>query len=288
MKNLSYIISFLFLLAFLAGCGGSGSADVDRQKTPLVSVKGEVLYKADVDKIMPENLSTEDSIQFVQQYMDMWINDKLLYDKAEQNVLNKDEIDGLVKDYRRSLVINSYKNQLLKERFYSNASDAELQSYYGANKERFALKEDIIKGLYLKIPVDSKELANFQKWYKQGNEAAIENIEKNTLQNAVAYEYFYDRWLSFNEVIENMPLTISNTQQYLQANRNIEVSDSSFVYLLNIKEYKLTGSEAPYEYIKSHLQEVYTEQRRADYLKQAQKDLYDKAVSDEEIKFFNK
>lgn len=285
MKNLIYILCLL-PMAYFISCGGSSSPDVDTERIPIVSVKEDVLYKAGLDAALPKNLPQEDSIQMAKQYIAMWINDKLMYDKAEQNVMNRDEIDAMVRDYRRSLVINSYTNQLLREQFFSNVSDAELLAYYNANKEHFNLKEDIIKGLYLKVPADSHELANFQKWYRQGNDAAVENIEKNTLQNAVGYEYFYGRWVSFNEVIENMPLTIDNTQQYLRANKNIEVRDSSFVYLLNIREYKLAGTEAPYEYMKSHLLEIYTEQRRADYLKQVEKDLYDKALLDEEITFF--
>lgn len=283
MKRLIYIS---ILAIAIVACNSSDSADVDARKTPIVAVKGNVLYKSDVDNILPQNLSGTDSIEVAKQYINMWINDKLLYDKAEQNVLNRDEIESLVEDYRKSLIVNSYKNQLLKERFSTNISDAELLAYYEAHKEQLKLKEDIIKGLYLKVPVDSKELPNFQKWYKQGNDAAVENIEKNTLQSAVGYEYFYNRWVSFNEVIENMPLTMSNTSQYLQSNKNIESRDSTFVYLLNIKEYKLAGTEAPFEYIKNQLMETYTEQRRAQYLEQVQKDLYEKALSDKEIRFF--
>ncbi|WP_165040916.1 peptidyl-prolyl cis-trans isomerase [Dysgonomonas sp. ZJ709] len=286
-KNRIYItIIFIFFIAY--SCKQSGIGDVDASKQPIVTVQNNTLYKADLDDALPKKLSAEDSAATAQAYIKTWVNDQLMYDKAKQNILNKATIDELVEDYRKSLITNSYQEQLFKERFSRISSDSELKAYYEENKEMFKLEGSIIKGLYLKIPAGSPQLNNFKKWYKQTTDAAIENIEKNTLQNAVNYEYFYDRWVSFDDVMDNIPLLVTDREQFLKTNKSIEVSDSSFVYLLNIKEYKLTGSEAPYEYIKGQLSDIFKEKRRASYLEEIQKDLYDKAISNNEIKFYDK
>lgn len=260
---------------------------MNKSEIPVVTVDNETLYKAELDEAVPLNLSAEDSTEVAQSYIKMWINNRLMYDKASKNIVNKEEIDRLVEDYRKSLITNSFQEQLIREYFSGSVKDKELEAYYEKNKDKIKLKENIIKGLFLKVPVDSKELANFQKWYKQANDAAVENIEKKRLQNAVGYEYFYNDWVSFNSMSENMPLSIDDEEQFLKANKNMEVRDSSFVYLLNIKEYKLAGSEAPFDYIKSHLIEIYMEQQRSDYLRQVQDDLYKKAVSGGQIKFYD-
>lgn len=286
MRTLNIIFVLCFIL-FLS-CNKGDTADVDLSQVPVVSVKDKTLYRDELNNAVPQALSAEDSTAAANSYIKMWINDHLMYDKAKQNIVSKAEIDHLVEEYRKSLITNLYQEQLLKEYLSKSVSDAELQSYYEKNKEKFKLKDNLIKGLYLKVPVASKELDNFIKWYKQSTDDAIENIEKNTLKNAVGYEYFYDKWINLNEIADNMPLSISNGSDFLKTNKNVEVRDSSFVYLLNIKEYKLTGSEAPYDYIKNQLIEIYTEQRKADYLKRLQEDLYNKAVSDNEIKFYDK
>jgi hypothetical protein len=276
-------------MVFVAfSCSGSGAADADRALNPIVTVGDKTLYQADLDEVIPMGLSAEDSIAAAKSYIDMWVNDQLIYNKALQNIINKKDIDELVESYKKSLITSSYQEQLLKEYFSKSVSENELKAYYEQNKDKFKLEDNIIKGLYLKIPVNSKQLANFQKWYKQGNDAAIENIEKNTLQNAVAYEYFYDKWVGLVDVLENMPPAVTDEKIFLQRNKNLELRDSSFVYLLNIKEYELAGSEAPYDYVKGQLSEMYMEQKKADYIQQVKKDLYGKAVSDEEIKFYNK
>lgn len=264
------------------------NADVDREQSPVVSVKDKILYQADLDEALPSGLTGEDSINAAHSYIEAWINDQLMYDKASQNIVNKEEIETLVQNYRKSLITNMYQEQLLKEHFSKSISEEEIKAYYNENKEKFKLENSIIKGLFLKIPKSSAQLSNFQKWYKQGTEASIENIEKNTLQNVVGYDYFYDRWVGFDDMMSNLPVVISDEEQFLRTNKNIEARDSSFVYLVNIKEYKLAGAEAPLDYIKGVLEEIYIEQRKATYLKQVQQDLYDKGLSSEEIKFYNK
>lgn len=281
------IISASILISMLSCSKGSTDAP-DLSQVPVVTVGDKTLYMDELNNTVPRTLSAQDSTAAADAYIKMWINDQLLYDKAKKNIVNKEEIERLIENYRKTLISNLYQEQLLKEHLLKSVSDAELQSFYEQNKDKLKLKENIIKGLYLKVPLDSKELNNFLKWYKQPTDAAVENIEKNTLKNAVGYEYFYNRWVSFNEIIDNMPLSVDNGADFLKINKNIEARDSSFVYLLNVKEYRTVGSEAPYEYIKNQLMEIYTEQRKSDYLNKVQQDLYNKAISDNEIKFYNK
>lgn len=288
MKKIAFYTFTIFMITMLGSCSKGRTADADQSQQPIVTVKDKTLYQASLNEVMPIGLTGEDSIAAAKAFIDMWVNEQLMYDKAKQNIVNSEDIESLVKSYRESLITNTYQEQLLKERFSGAASDNEIKNYYEQNKDKFKLENNIIKGLYLKIPVDSKQLSNFQKWYKQGTEASIENIEKNTLQNVVGYEYFYDRWVGLEDVLENMPPAVTDEKIFLQRNKNLELRDSSFVYLLNIKEYKLEGSEAPFEYIKRQLSDIYIERRREDYIKQVRKDLYDRAVSNDEIKFYNK
>lgn len=278
------IITFSIALVMLISCKKDVS-NVDLGKIPIVTVDKETLYMSDLYDAIPRNLSGEDSIEAAQAYIKMWINEKLLYNKAKENVTNQEEINNLVNEYKKSLITNSYQEQLIEEKFSKTIPDKDLAAYFDQNKDKIKLKENIVKGLFLKIPIDSKELANFQKWYKQGTDASLENIEKKRLQNAVGYDYFYNNWVSLSSMTENMPLPIVDEEQFLKTNKNIEVRDSSFVYLLNIKEYKLSGSEPPFDYIKNQLKDIYLEQQRSGYLKQVIEDLYNKAVSDDEIKF---
>lgn len=284
-ENILFIvfISFLFL-----SCNQGEKASVDMDKLPIVTIGQNTLYNADIQNIIPTGVSEEDSISLTKSYIDTWIYEQLMYAKAEQNITNRDEIERMVSNYRKTLITNNYIDQLLKQQLSQTIGENDLKAYYEQKKENIKLEGDIIKGLFLKIPENSPQLKNFQKWYKQETNEAIENIEKNSLQNVIVYEYFYNKWVDFDYIMDNIPSNISDRRQFLQTNKHLEARDSSFIYLLNIKEYKLANTEAPYDFIKEQLKEIFIEQRKTNFIKQVQQDLYEKAILDDEIKFYNK
>lgn len=285
MKMKVYIISILSII--LLSCKGNKDENVDLTLHPIVSVMGQTLYKVELDAAIPEHLSGKDSSDVADAYIRGWIEDQLMYDKALHNLVDKQTIDKLVEDYKKSLIIQSYQEQMLTQELGKRISEQELENFYNENIDQMKLESPIIKGLYLKIPLESSQLDNMRKWYTQTSDVAIGNIEKNALQHAVNYEYFYDKWVNFDELANTIPgLSISNTSQYLQSNKSINIQDSSFVYLMNIKEYKLAGENAPFEYEKDKLREILVKKKRLNYIKQIQQDLYDKAMSDKEIKFY--
>lgn len=287
MKH-SYIFLLPLVLLLISCSDNATHGDVDMTRLPIVTVGERTLYKSELNNIVPYGTSPEDSLTLIKTYIQSWVNDQIMYDKAQQNVVDEARINSLVEEYRRSLVIGSYKEQLLTRMLGTKEIEGEIQAYFKQNGSQFKLPENLIKGLYLKVPKSSSQLANFCKWYKLSTDDAINNIEKNSLKNAAGYDYFYNRWVSFDDVIGNIPIGISNQEHYLQSNKAIEVRDSSFVYLLNIKEYKLKGSPAPYEYVKEQIAEIIKERKRAEFLEQMQKELLDRAVAEGEIKFYNK
>lgn len=125
------------------------------------------------------------------------VKDELIYEVAQRNLddRNRNEIDRLVDAYRRSLIRYKYQEQLTKERLSSSITDEEKQRYYEENKQEMLLDHCLIKGLFLKIPVDAPNINEVKKWYRSTSEASIEKIEKYSVQNASIYEYFYDKWI---------------------------------------------------------------------------------------------
>lgn len=287
MKKIIYILLSLGLFSLVSiSCSKTGLGEADQSRNPIVTVLDQTLYMSDVENIVHYGMSPEDSAKVVNAFVKMWVNDKLLYNKAKDNI-SESKIDELVAEYRRSLIMNEYQSQLLQERISKTVSDRDLSNFYDANKARFNLTENIIQGLYLKIPKSSPQVDNFKKWYKQGTDAAIEHIDKNALQNAVAYEPFFDKWVNMDQVMANIPTIVPDLEDFLKKNKELESQDSTFVYLLYIKNYKLIGEEAPYEYVKDDLKSVYREVQRDKFLKELQADLYNKAMAKEQIKYYN-
>ena len=210
-----------------------------------------------------------------------------MYDVALRNLGDeKEEVDKLVEEYRRSLVRYRYQERLVEEKLKTDIRESDKLNYYEENQKKFILDKGLIKGLFLKIPVDAPGLTDVKKWYKSTDVASLEKIEKYSVQNATIYDYFYDKWVDFDEVMDNLPVHVSDPNAYLKANKFVEVADSSYCYLLNIKEYLSVGSVAPYDYASPQITEMLINQRKVDFLKTFEEELYNDAVRGGDVKFY--
>ena len=252
----------------------------------LVSVGQHTLTAFEVKKLIPKTLSSQDSLMMAESYVKKWVKNALIYDLANKHLEDeKEEIDRLVDAYRQSLMSHKYEEKLVEERLSAEISDKEISDYYEANKESFLLEEDIVKGLFLKVPSDAPGLSDLKKWCNSGGDELIEKIEKYSLWNAVIYDYFYDRWMSGEEIAENMPVKKSEFNRMLKTDKLIEVSDSAYCYLLKVKEVEFKGNRAPFDYASAQIKEILLSQRKSEFLRSFEEEIYNEAIRKGNVKF---
>ena len=252
----------------------------------LVSVGQHTLTAFEVKKLIPKTLSSQDSLMMAESYVKKWVKNALIYDLANKHLEDeKEEIDRLVDAYRQSLMSHKYEEKLVEERLSAEISDKEISDYYEANKESFLLEEDIVKGLFLKVPSDAPGLSDLKKWCNSGGDELIEKIEKYSLRNAVIYDYFYDRWMSGEEIAEKMPVKKSEFNRMLKTDKLIEVSDSAYCYLLKVKEVEFKGNRAPFDYASAQIKEILLSQRKSEFLRSFEEEIYNEAIRKGNVKF---
>ena len=146
-----------------------------------------------------------------------------------------------------------------------------------------ALENPLIKGLFIKVPLTAPQLNNVRRWYKSDKQDAIESLEKYSLQNAVKYEYFYDKWVSVTDVLDMIPLKVEAPEEYVNKHRQIELKDTAFCYFLNVSDYRGAGEEKPYEFARPEVKDLLVNQKRVDFMERVKNDLYQQAVSKKKI-----
>lgn len=280
MKICILLIAFVLLLG---GCKHVHSPEGDA----LVEVKGQVLYESDLKEIIPAGVPSSDSLFFAENYIRKWVTDRLIYDVALKNQTDAQEVEKLVEAYKQSLIRHKYQERLVTERLSPTIRESDKLAFFEENQEQLKLDNPIIKGLFLKIPVDAPGINDVRKWYKSSSTESLEKIEKYCIQNASIYEYFYDKWMSFYEVMDNIPMVVTDANAFLKVNHSVEFSDSTFCYLLNIKEYIPAGSVPPYEYAESRVVEMLTNQKRKEFIENFENELYTDAVKRGDVKFFS-
>lgn len=255
-------------------------------KTPLVQVGKDFLYKEEVVTAIPPGVSEQDSLEIADRYIRNWIDDVLLYKKAEGNIPDNDRIDELVKSYRKTLITHSYIEQIVSQEVESNISETEIENYYNKNNGIFLAREPYVKGLYIKVPKTASGVSQVRQWYKDPSERSVDRLEKYGLRNAVDYEYFYDRWRPLNEIMLRMPINEAEKNRYTKE-KNIEVSDTAFFYFLHIDKLLDPGEVLPLEYAGNDIKEILMNTKRVEFITRMKEDLYKEASENNDIKYFN-
>ena len=277
---------FLFLsLFFFVSCDRKSP---DAARIPLLEVEGKFLYQDQVDDIIPPNVREEDSTRIADSYIKKWVTDVLMYENAKRNVTDKDEIERLLDDYRKSITIHQYQQKLIRQRLAKSPSEEELKKFYEDYRSQFILKENILKGILLVVPVGSPKLDNVRAWVRSGRTKDLEQIEKYSIQHALSYDYFIDKWIPLTDVLKKMPVQVQDPSAFAVSNRYFETSDSLRYYMLKISDAKRTGEVEPFDTAKEKITNIIMNNKKSDFISDFEKELYKDAMEDGTITFFKK
>ena len=276
----------VLLLITLLCCGACKEQYDHKGKTALVEVDGNFLYKEDLMSVLPVGLSKDDSILFAEHYIRSWAEEILLYEKAANNIPDNVDVDKLVENYRKALIMHTYQQELINQTLSEEISEAELTGYYEKHQELFKVERPLMKGLFIKVPLTAPQLGSVRRWYKTETREAVEHLEKYSLQNAVRYEYFYDKWVPITEVMDLMPLKVPDAGEYLNKNRHVELKDTAFHYFLNVSDYRAVGEQEPYEFARTQVKDMMLNMKQVEFMKQVKEDLYRRAEKRDKIKYY--
>jgi PBP1b-binding outer membrane lipoprotein LpoB len=277
------ILSLVVVSLFAVSCVKQPEEEV----VPVVKVNDKVLTREDLNANIPTGLSPEDSIIAAEHYIRTWVNDNLMFTIASNNIVDKKNLEQLVEDYRKSLIIYQYEEQLIAEKLSKAIDNRSMLEYYEANKDEFKIDKPLIKGLFLKIPVGAPQIDKVKSWSKSITPDNIDNIEKYCVRNAVGYDYFVDDWIDFNELTETWPVEYNDGSSVVGNNKFIEEKDDNYYYFLYITACLKPKDNAPFEYAKATIKEILINQQKINFLKEVKEDLYNKAINKGQIIFYN-
>ncbi len=279
---MKYII-YLFAIAIIfSGC--KNEEKNTSSKEPIAKIHKKNLYLSDVEDVIPDNKSKEDSTMIAKNYIKNWIKKQLLLKKAENNLSKEDkDVEKQIEEYRTSLLIYRYQQQLIDQKLDTTVSREEIQNYYENNTSNFTLDKNLVKVLYIELPQNSPNISNVKKWISEDSEDNISKLKDYCYQYAKKYDDFDNNWIGFQELLNKIPLEIQNSQRFLKYNNTIEEKDSLFHYFVRINEYKLKGTTAPVSYVDKKIKSVILNKRKHRLLKKIEKDLYNEALNRNEF-----
>ena len=252
----------------------------------MAQVGNYFLYQEDMVQVLPHGISGIDSVRFVREFVQKWLEEQVLYEKAEHNVREDETIERMVAEYRRTLVMNNYERRLLLQKASEEIPEEALQQYYDDNKQLFTLEESVVKGVFLKVPLSTSGLKDLRKWYKDNSDEAQEQLEKYAFRHAVIYENFYEHWMPISELEAKVIVNLADLSKDFEKQRDIEVKDEEYCYLLHVEEYVEKGGVKPYELARHEIVDLLANYRKVELMNKVKEDLYNEAVENGRIKCY--
>ena len=278
----------LFAIIIITTCLSRNDKIDHGGKTPLVGVGNDFLYQEDVEQMLASDRMIKDSAEFVEKYIENWLEDILLYNQAKRNVASSKDINRLIESYKKSLLLNIYQERLVAQQLDKEILAEEITTFYESNKQMFKMEEPMLKGLLLKVSKKAPKMDAVRRWSKSSDPEDLEKLEKYTLTNAQVYEYFHDTWTPLSAIASKIPMSEDELRRKASEKKMIEFSDSASTYMINVTDYLPIGELKPLDLAENEIKELLVNSRKADFLQKVKQDIYNEALKNGNVIFYKK
>lgn len=280
MKAFSMWVTALFFLTLLLSTTSCDSEKPAKQNTRMLAqVYDKTLYLSDIEGIVHEEMSKEDSVKVVQDFVRNWIKETVFLVEAEENIPREVNIEKLVDDYKASLIKLNYETTVVDRMVDSSITREELTAYYEANRKEYQLDLPVIRCLFIKVPASAPGLKQAVDDWESGR---VSRLKEWCGKNAVVHRLDADAWYKIDEVSSFMPkdfLKEDNIKRRLDFVRAMD----GHVYFFKVLELVPRNKTAPLGYVEEEIRKMMQHKKKAQLLESLKDKLYKEALEKKQI-----
>lgn len=253
----------------------------------VATVNDKSLYERDIADLFNTDMSPEDSTDVANAYIDKWVKDNLLLQKAELNLtLDQKDFEKQLENYRNSLIIFNYEKRLVEQNLDTNIEESEVVAYYEQNSSNFELKSNIVKAVYVKITPEAPKVEKLRSALQLRKEEDFSLLEEYCVQ--FAENYFIDtaEWLPFSELKKMANLTVENETDYIRSNQIKEWSDSTGTYFVHIVDRKVKSDISPIAFAREEIKAILLNKRKLVLIAEMKQNIYEEAVRKKQFEIY--
>jgi len=278
-KTFYILLSVLLTIFIFSGCSENKKKD-----KKIARVFDKYLYESDIQNIFPEGISEKDSMQLITNYIDNWIRKQLIYYQADKNLSKKlKNFDKEMEEYKSSMIIYTYEKELIKQKLDTVVTDKEISEYYDNNPGNFQLKDNIVKVVYVKLPINSAAIPSVRSLYKSDNPSDKKELAGFCQKYAVNSSLDDDIWYVFSDILKEIPIKTYNEEDYLKNHKYIEMSDSLYYYFVKICGFKVKESTSPLSMERENIRNIIINKRKLKLINDMHQDIYIKAQTNQDF-----
>ena len=278
-------LSILFCIFTLTSCDFIKLQEKDASTSEIIAiVNTDKLFREDLKGFLPRNISRVDSLILVKSFIQDWAVKKLLLDAAANNNTQESlkNINNLVQDYKESLLINNFKEALIKQQLDTIIFDDEVEAYYLINNENFKLNEVLVKSRYLYFDASIINKKEIVKFFKSEEIEDAEELERQQLSFKM-YQLNDSIWTELDKILLKLPFS---KEILLKKSKFIQKQDSLGLYLVAIKDVLRRNDIAPLSYIKPTIKEMILHKRKIELIRDIEKIIVKDATKNNNFKIY--
>ncbi|GAB1856289.1 peptidylprolyl isomerase [Flavobacteriaceae bacterium MHTCC 0001] len=281
LKSLIIIV----LVLSITSCNFKKSED----GTPIARVNDAYLYKEDLEAILTNNMTKEDSALIVKNFINKWATQQLLINGAQINLNDEKQkkFNRLVEQYKNDLFSKAYLEALVKQNLDTVVHNAQASTYYHANKEAFKLNEELIKFRYIHVDENIIAFNTIKERFSRFN-----NEDKSALDSIAiqfkSYSLNDSIWVKMSQVIHKVPaINLENKDLLLKKSNFLQLKDSLGVYLMQINDVLFRNDTAPLDYVRPTINQIVINKRKLEFIKKLEKDITKDAIKNREFEIYD-
>lgn len=244
----------------------------------VARVGGSMLYRSEVEKLIPNGIPSEDSLRLVMQYINTWASDQVFLDIAEEQ-LSKTEKDVTreLEEYRRSLLKYRYEQKYVNERLDTAVTEKEIEEYYSTHPGEFILERPVVKARFLKISSASGDVDNFKKLMSSFGLDGGWTLDDFSTQTVGKFTTYADKWIDIAELARDMEMDFGQLMDVKSGKFYENIDGLGLMNVAYIVDVLPSGSPSPVEYCAPSIRELIISARKHRLTTSLERDLLDDA-----------
>ena len=244
----------------------------------VAEVEDAILYRSDLDKVLPMGLPKEDSLRLAAQYINSWALDQVFIGVAE-NQLSKAEKDVTkeLEAYRKALLKFRYEQLYVNERLDTAVSADMVQKYYDEHLEKFVLDRPVVKARFLSLSSNSPMKDQIKKKMSSSEATDILQADSLAYSASMTFRTWDGDWIDINTLagefgMDNAALLAKRKGNWIET-----VDSTGIVNIAYIEAFKGKGEMAPIEYSTPGIKDMIVSVRKQDLINSLEQNLLDDA-----------
>jgi hypothetical protein len=280
--SLKYLL-WILLLYVLFSCNDASK----REGNILARVHNEYLYQSDMTLLIPPGTSPTDSIALVRNYVNNWVREQLVLQKAERNLKEEDKIfEKQLMDYRNSLLIFQYESRLIEQLLDTVIPNDEIEAYYNQNSGNFQLKNTIVKVYYARFQSDERTLPRIRRFFYSDLPGSRDSLEVYIEKHSDLYFLNDEVWVLFDDILRLIPIITYNKEAYIQNHRKIDIQDGDHIYFVSFTDFMIKDGVSPLGFEKENIRQILLNQRKLKIIRDMRDEVFQTATEKNEFDIY--